>query len=141
MGIKMKYVKLKSDNIEDLVNEFIKTDKFYKYKKSKEDFYGSCDGVSTDLFHFLKDKNIDVKLISGTNPMFELDEDFFNHYSVDESEKEDYKKHIIHVVCLVGNQVIDLTFMQFDGKSKIRIIPLSKFKKEWKIVKPFKPFY
>ncbi len=138
----MKYVKIKAtQDIKSLVKEFIKTDKFYKYKKDREDFYGTCDGVSTDFYHFLKSKDIDVKLIQGINPQFSIDREFFNHYSIDDSEVDDYKKHIVHVVCLVGKTVFDLSCMQFDGKTKMKIIPLSQFKKDWKIVKSFKPFH
>ena len=116
-------------NLKADVNQFMEEDDFYKHYKSSEDFRGTCDGVSSDLYKFLLAKGHDnIKLIEGVGVKFDLPADHPNinipHY-------------VSHVVLQAGNKVVDLTGMQFEFE-KVRIIPLSQFKKQWVKIKPFK---
>lgn len=109
------------------VKEFIANNEFYKYYKTPEDFQGTCDGVSSDLYKFLLDKGHDIELIEGIGVKFELPK---NHPNIN------IPQYVSHVVLKAGNKVVDLTGRQF-GFDKVRIIPLSQFKKQFKKIKPF----
>ncbi len=114
-------------NLNKDVKEFISKNEFYKYYKTPEDFQGTCDGVSSDLYKFLLDKGYDVELIEGMGTKFDLPE---NHPNVN------IPQYVTHVVLKTQNKVVDLTGMQF-GFDKVRIIPFSQFKKQFKKIKPF----
>lgn len=126
----IRYLNEEKNNLTKDVNYFTKNDPYYKYSKTPEDFRGSCDGISTDLFYYLKDKGYEVELIQGNGAKFDMPDDH---------PYKDIPQHIVHVVVKVKDKIIDLTGMQFEFK-KIRIISLVQFKKEFKTIKTFKPF-
>jgi len=123
----IKYLTEATSNLKKDVAQFIKDNEFYKYYKTPEDFRGTCDGVSSDLYKYLLDKGYDVKLIEGIGVKFDLPKD---HPNIN------IPQYVSHVVLQAGNKVVDLTGMQFEF-DKVRIIPLSTFKKQWKKIKPF----
>jgi hypothetical protein len=123
----VKYLKESNKNIKILIDEFIKDNKYYRYYKTEEDFRGTCDGVSSDLYKFFKDKGFDIKLIEGIGVKFELPKDH-PHVNI--------PQFVSHVVAQIGNKIIDLTGKQF-GFDKVRIITLLQFKKEFKKIKSF----
>jgi len=125
-----RYLNEGKQNLNNDIKKFIATDQFYKYSKTPEDFRGSCDGISTDLYYFLQKKEYKVSMIQGHGAMFKIPDDH-PHRGI--------PQHIIHVVVKIGNKIIDLTGLQFE-LDKVRIISLSDFKKEFKTIKPFKPF-
>lgn len=114
-------------NLQKDITAFIRDNEFYKYYKTPEDFQGTCDGVSSDLYKYLKDRGHDVELIEGRGAMFELPKN---------NPHANIPEYVTHVVLKSGNKIVDLTGMQF-GFDKVRIISLSKFKKEFKKIKPF----
>ncbi len=121
------YLKEDKLNLQKEVKSFIKDNEFYKYYKTPEDFVGTCDGVSSDLYKYLKDKGYDVELIEGIGAKFPLPE---THPHVNIPE------YVTHIVLKAGNKVADLTGRQF-GFDKVRVMSLSQFKKEFKKIKPF----
>lgn len=123
-----EYLVEANQNLQKDVKEFIRSNQFYKYYKTPEDFQGTCDGVSSDLYKELSDKGYDVELIEGRGVKFDLPE---NHPHINIPE------HVTHVVLKSGNTVVDLTGRQF-GFDKVRVISLSQFKKDFKTIKPFK---
>jgi hypothetical protein len=125
-----RYLTEAKGNFMEDIKSFIKEDPYYKYFKTPEDFRGSCDGISTDLFYYLKNKGYKVELKQGMGAKFKMPEDH---------PYKDIPQHIVHVVVKVENKIVDLTGMQF-GFEKIRIMSVSDFKKEFKTIKPFKPF-
>jgi hypothetical protein len=133
-----KVIAVTSDRLENDIKLFISEDSFYKHNKKPQDFTGKCDGVATDLYYFLKDKDYEVKLIMGVGFKGKLPAHFSAHYKqagLDVPEPQ----YVSHVVVVVGNTVIDLTGGQFGFKNQ-RLLSLTQFKKEWDVIKPFKPW-
>lgn len=117
-----------TNNLKKDVAQFIKDNEFYKYYKTPEDFRGTCDGVSSDLHKYLVDKGYKaVELIEGVGAKFDIPKD---HPNIN------IPQYITHVVLRQGSKVVDLTGMQF-GFDKVRVIPLSTFKKQWAKIKKF----
>lgn len=90
-----------------------------------DDAVGNCAMVSNDLSAWLKKKGFAAEVITGhiaKNP------DWAKSAKVHAGTGED-----AHTVVQVGQQIVDLTARQFDRSMPFpRIIPLSKFKSEWK---------
>jgi len=116
-------------NLQDLIKEFIKEDKFYKYYKSANDFYGKCDGIANDFYSFLTNKGLkNTSIITGIGYLKDLSKEAAEYAKKQELE------FLTHVVVRVGNKVVDLTGKQF-GENSVRIVPFSTFKKEWTKIK------
>jgi len=96
-----KYLTEATPNLNKDVAQFIKDNEFYKYYKTPEDFQGTCDGVSSDLYKFLLDKGHNVKLIEGVGTKFDLPKD---HPNVN------IPQFVTHVVLQAGSKVVDLVW-------------------------------
>jgi hypothetical protein len=135
-------VKLKSVSLEglkELIRSFEKGDEEFQKARGWATSIGKADVIARRFSKFLLDSGVKNSVwfcqgyVGPLDPKIEQKfRDKFPHYK--EESTKTMKGFFSHSVVVVDNLVVDILAVQFSNE-KVRIRPLTVFKKEWKVMR------